>query len=273
MFFYLNEKITHNPYYNLAREEAIALNLVEFKLVGGLRFWKNPKSIILGLSNSISQNVPVKIFQAWEKSFSNLEYTKLENPNIFYIARRSSGGGAVYQDKLYNLNYSLFVNLTLKTELFPVETSYKVLLGIIQEAVLAQGISCKFAGKSDLCLEIDGHLLKISGNSQFRKKNCLVQHGTLILHPNLIQTISQTLLHPPEEPEYRKKRSHENFLTSLPNTFSVNKFQEDVKNFFLEYLEISPQGLPKEFWKKVCTQIPKLQATKFQNKDFILSKL
>lgn len=272
MFFCLKENKAHNPYYNLAREEALALSLAEFGIKGGIRFWRNPKTIVMGLSDSVSKNIPESIISNWQKDFSDLSISKSLKSHIIYVTRRSSGGGTVYQDSEENLNYSLFVHLPFKKELFPVKDSYQILLGIIQKSISAQGIECLMVGKSDLSLETDGKVLKVSGNSQFRKKDCIVQHGTLILHPNLIETISGNLFHPPEEPDYRKKRSHKEFLTALPSTFSVEKFQEDAKQFFLEYLGISESKPPMQFWQKIRQEIPKLQTTKFQNKDFILGK-
>jgi lipoate---protein ligase len=272
MFFYLDETGKNNPYYNLAREEALALSLVEFGLKGGIRFWTNSKTIVLGLSDSVSKNVPEQIIQNWEKVFVKLTTTKIVNFSNIWIARRSSGGGTVYQDHPGNLNYSLFINLKEKRELFPVKDSYQILLGLVDQTIQRQGITSTLTGKSDLSLEKDGGFFKISGNSQFRKKDCIVQHGTLILDPNLIETISGHLFHPPEEPEYRKKRSHREFLTSLPAHFSAESFKKDLKSQFMDYLNLENAKVPREFWRKVASEIPKIQKSKFQNKDFIFGK-
>jgi lipoate---protein ligase len=62
---------------------------------------------------------------------------------------------------------------------------------------------------------------KIAGTSMFRKKHLLVYQGSLLVDPNL-DLIFSLLKHPSKEPDYRRGRSHEEFLTSLKKEFGLN---------------------------------------------------
>lgn len=55
---------------------------------------------------------------------------------------------------------------------------------------------------------------KIAGTSLFRKKHLLVYQGSLLVNPR-IDLIESCLKHPTREPDYRNKRGHREFLTSV----------------------------------------------------------
>jgi lipoate-protein ligase A len=56
--------------------------------------------------------------------------------------------------------------------------------------------------------------LKFAGNAQRRRKNFLLFHGTLLLNCDL-NLISELLLMPSLQPDYRARRPHEEFVTNL----------------------------------------------------------
>ena len=56
--------------------------------------------------------------------------------------------------------------------------------------------------------------LKFSGNAQRRKQKFLLFHGTFLLDFDL-SLIEAVLLPPPKQPDYRKNRTHEEFVTNL----------------------------------------------------------
>jgi lipoate-protein ligase A len=61
-------------------------------------------------------------------------------------------------------------------------------------------------------LTING--LKFSGNSQRRRKRSLLFHGSFLLNFDLA-LIGELLPMPSAQPDYRRNRAHENFLTDL----------------------------------------------------------
>jgi lipoate-protein ligase A len=65
-------------------------------------------------------------------------------------------------------------------------------------------------GHTDLCLGD----LKFAGNSQRRRKNFLLFHGTLLLNCDL-KLIGGLLRMPSHQPEYRANRPHEEFVANL----------------------------------------------------------
>ncbi|MEI9961800.1 MAG: hypothetical protein WDM76_11895 [Limisphaerales bacterium] len=65
------------------------------------------------------------------------------------------------------------------------------------------------SGHTDLAL----HGLKFSGNSQRRKKNFLLFHGTFLLNFDLA-LVGELLRMPSLQPNYRQSRSHDEFITT-----------------------------------------------------------
>ncbi|MDZ4727838.1 MAG: lipoate--protein ligase family protein [Leptospira sp.] len=246
VFYFPITKI-RSPYSNLAIEEGIALNLVKFGLIGGIRLWKNPECIVLGLSENPNLTIEESVITNFKNNITNKTLTKHKIDDFTYITRRASGGGTVYQNSTDNVNYSIYISLEKRPELFSVKDSYEALLGLVMKALKKQSISVSSKGKSDIAVLENGMIKKISGNAQFRKKNCIVQHGTLILDPALIKKVTGILLHPPEEPEYRKERSHNDFLTSLPNDFALDQFETDFFDTLLSYLGLENPANKEEF--------------------------
>lgn len=270
--FYFDQTSLRTPHFNLALEEALALRLVAEGYLGGIRFWENPRSIVIGLSEDPIRTVGqenLDVFFGYAESVPLSEKPERGSPP--YVARRASGGGTVVHEPGWNLNFSLFVSIREKPELFPVGNSYSILLGIACRALSLQGIESKAMGKSDLATETSEAWKKISGNAQFRKKECIVQHGTLILDPRLISLVSDLLPHPPEEPEYREGRTHRDFVTSLPPEFSPVKFKKDLSLLFADYLGVEKIGTRagRSFRKSVFLEANRLFREKYASKEFI----
>ncbi|MBK6607607.1 MAG: lipoate--protein ligase family protein [Leptospiraceae bacterium] len=269
---YFDQLTRYSPYFNLALEEAIAINLLDFGYSGALRFWTNHNTVVLGISDSVTKNIPSETIDSFREKFPSLQKTRKFQEDSLYITRRASGGGTVFHDEAFNLNYSLFASTKEKKELYPVKDSYVILLGLLTKALARQGISADSAGKSDIAVESGGVLKKISGNAQFRKRDCIVQHGTLILDTKIIDRVLQNLSHPPEEPEYRKNRKHSDFLTSLPRDFSVSKFKLDLLSIFKEFLTDTVLSSDRKFLRQVFRDAKRLMSEKYANIEFIFSK-
>lgn len=280
--FYFPEIPPRSPYFNLAIEEAIALKLVSEGMTAGVRLWKNPDSIILGLSENPFRNIKEEVVTKYESVVRSEGFHKKPKPNFCYIVRRASGGGTVFHSLSGNINYSLYFNLEERKDLFPVRDSYDILLGIVSKSLKRQNIVSFPKGKSDLVLEKNGILKKISGNAQFRKRNCIVQHGTLILDDHLIERVAEVLHHPPEEPDYRKERSHKEFLTSLPDFFSEKIWAKDLVKEVFSYLgEKEPEDFSKisffgpdfsTFRKQVLRESESIRKKKYQNPEYTLHR-
>jgi lipoate-protein ligase A len=109
------------------------------------------------------------------------------------------------------LNFSLILQLESAPQLqsitaaneFIMERHRSVFSRLLQAPV-------EICGHTDLA--IGG--LKFSGNAQRRKKDCLLFHGSFLLHFD-IEMIEKALPMPSKEPTYRYGRSHSAFLMNL----------------------------------------------------------
>jgi lipoate-protein ligase A len=215
-----------SPYLSVAIEEVLAEYYSKNKDFDGLlRFWLNPPTIVLGRTDKVMENVKTEILNDF---FQN-------SKNKIYLVRRLSGGGTVYHSQ-GNLNYTIMFNLNKYKELYSIKDSFEILLKFVINALEKQNIKSFHVGLSDLAIKTQDGYRKFSGNSQFRKYNVLVHHGTLILDNRVIEEIENILMHPPKEPEYRNGRKHKDFLTSLPKNFDISLFYycllEEIKKHY-----------------------------------------
>lgn len=145
-----------NPWWNMAMDEWLLQSGPSEPV---FRLWRNEPSVIIGYNQVAEQEV-------------NLEY--LQQHGI-KLARRVTGGGAVYHD-LQNLNYSFAGPLgTVSPELFA-------------QALRSLGLPAELSGRNDIFLE--GR--KISGYARSMWHNRELVHGTLMYDVD-IETLTAAL--------------------------------------------------------------------------------
>lgn len=153
------EKITYieskqfNPYRNLAVEEYLLLHCEDKECI--LYLWQNQNTIVIGRNQN-----------AWKEC----RISSLEEEGG-YLARRLSGGGAVYHD-LGNLNFTFLVG----KENYSVEKQLEVILKGVQKL----GIHAEKSGRNDIL--IDGK--KFSGNAFYEQDSRCYHHGTIMMDVN-----------------------------------------------------------------------------------------
>ncbi len=143
-----------DPHRNLALEEALLLSLPQDQAV--LYLWQNRHTVVIGAGQNAFAECRVDLLKAEGGT----------------LARRSSGGGAVYHD-MGNLNFSFLVP---KAD-YDVSRQLKVIL----EAVRALGVDAVASGRNDLTA--DGR--KFSGNAFRVLKDGALHHGTLIVNVDM----------------------------------------------------------------------------------------
>lgn len=145
-----------NPWWNMAFDEWLLQYGPDEPV---FRLWRNEPSVIIGHNQVAAQEV-------------NLEYLR---QNGIKLARRVTGGGAVYHD-LQNLNYSFAGPIgTVSPDLFA-------------EALQFLGLPAKLTGRNDIFVE--GR--KISGYARSVWHNREIVHGTLMYDVD-IDTLTEAL--------------------------------------------------------------------------------
>lgn len=147
-----------DPWFNLALEEFLMQKLSsaikgESDLKAILYLWQNQDTVVIGRNQN-----------AWAEC-----KTALLEAEGGRLARRTTGGGAVFHD-LGNLNYSLILPETD----FDLDRNFQMIVDTVQQ----EGIDAVRSGRNDIL--VNG--LKFSGNA-FRIHNGVgLHHGTLLVH-------------------------------------------------------------------------------------------
>ena len=139
-----------NPYKNIATEKHLMDTLPEKTFI--MYLWQNENTVVIGRNQN-----------AWNECRCAL----LEEDGGF-VARRFSGGGAVFHDK-GNLNFTFICHAE----------DYNVLkqLQVIQTALSCAGISTEISGRNDIL--VSGK--KFSGNAFFNSQGKSCHHGTILI--------------------------------------------------------------------------------------------
>lgn len=154
MKFLINNNI--DPAINHAIEEHL------LKDTDGSFFmlWRNRPSLLLGKN---------------QDAFAELNFEYVESNDID-IVRRLSGGGTVFCD-LGNMQYTLITDINSET----CGNSFELFSGPVVSALKNLGLNAEFTGRNDIL--IDGK--KISGNAQYKYKNRIIHHGTILFDVNM----------------------------------------------------------------------------------------
>jgi len=151
MEFYLLKSEETNPHLNLSWEEYLLNKLAPDHCVFYL--WQNDSTVVIGKNQEAAAECDLKAMKK----------------DGITLARRCTGGGAVYHD-LGNLNFSFL----MPNEIYDVKRQ----LGVIVEALNRLDIRAEISGRNDLT--VDG--AKISGNAFITRKNHSLHHGTLLVN-------------------------------------------------------------------------------------------
>ena len=142
-----------NAWHNLAVEALL------FEALGAgdriLYLWQNRNTVVIGRHQN-----------AWKEC-----RVKLLEDEGGRLARRSSGGGAVFHD-MGNLNFSFVLPRS--------EYDMRRQLEVVRRAVAAFGIRTQFTGRNDLVIEDTG--AKFSGNAFRFSGNTALHHGTIMVN-------------------------------------------------------------------------------------------
>ena len=200
--FYISD--THNPYLNLAKEEFLFDTVDKETLI--LYLWQNKNTVVLGKN----QNAFLEC---------RTELLKAEGG---VLARRLSGGGAVFHD-LGNLNFT-FICATEN-----LDVSKHMLL--IKRACASAGIEAELSGRNDILA--NGR--KFSGNAFYNSKGRSYHHGTLLINADM-EKLSRYLTPPKAKLESKGIKSVKSRVINL-SALSPSLSCEDMKTHLLSAFE------------------------------------
>jgi lipoate-protein ligase A len=208
------------PFYNMALEEYV---ITEFpRDEDFVFFYIHSPSVIVGRHQNTLEEV-------------NRDYAE---QNHIYVARRLSGGGAVYHDR-GNLNYSV---VTAENN-GPYD--FSALSLPVRNALRALGVDAQLSGRNDLT--IDGK--KFSGAAQFSHKKRLLHHGTLLFDSDL-SSLEKSLNVSPLKIESKGVQSVRSRVTNicdhLPRPIGIEAFRQRVLDHLTEGRDCSEYGLTAE---------------------------
>ncbi|QIK85926.1 lipoate--protein ligase [Erysipelothrix sp. HDW6B] len=196
-----------NPYFNLALDEYAMKHIdcdEDFFFL-----WQNEPSVIIGKNQNTAEEINQKFID--EKGIK--------------VARRVSGGGAVYHD-IGNLNFTFVINVD-----DPGKVNYKKFVQPVIDALASMGVTAEASGRNDIL--VDG--LKISGNAQRMANGKLMHHGTLMFDVD-VETLVEALNVDPDKITSKGVKSVRSRVTNikehLPEGTTLQQFW-DALQFYL----------------------------------------
>jgi len=204
-----------NPFTNLALEEYLLWNVRKDESI--LYLWQNRQTVVIGVNQNPWKECHIK---------------ELEQDGG-YLARRLSGGGAVFHD-LGNLNFTFLM----------LEEEYNVdrQLDVIICAMNKFGINAEKSGRNDLL--VDGK--KFSGNAFYHARGHCFHHGTVLVDTNLTD-LSRYLHVSPAKIQSKgvdSVRSRVINLKAVAPVISIESLKTAMMEAFGEVYESNPQPFP-----------------------------
>ena len=158
---------SYDPWFNLAVEECIFRQMSPTQRV--LFLWRNNDTVVIGRAQN-----------PWKEC-----NTRRMSEDGVKLARRSSGGGAVFHD----LGNTCFTFMAGKPEY-----DKSISTGIILDALHCLGLTAGASGRNDLVVTTADGERKVSGSAYRETKDRGFHHGTLLLNADLSRLANY--LHP-----------------------------------------------------------------------------
>ncbi|AVM67277.1 hypothetical protein C3V37_05265 [Peptostreptococcaceae bacterium oral taxon 929] len=193
--------------YNHALEEYLIKNLKRELFM----IWQNDNTVLLGRNQNPYKEV-------------NWDYM---NEIGAKLVRRPSGGGCIYTDK----NIVQYTIITKKEE-----DSLRKFTEPVVNYLNEKNVKAEFTGRNDII--VDGR--KISGNAQYKDRELMIHHGSIIYQDSSID-IGKLLT--PAKLKLAKKSltSVKSRITSLKSMMNMDiaMFIEELKEYIKNYYHIN----------------------------------
>lgn len=231
--FYVSH--TTDPYVNLAVEKFLFETVDNKTLL--LYLWQNQNTVVIGRN---------------QNAFSECR-TELLREEGGTLARRLSGGGAVFHD-LGNLNFTFICaseNLDVSKH-----------MQVIREACLMAGISTELSGRNDVLA--NGR--KFSGNAFYNSRGRSYHHGTLLIRAD-IEKLGRYLTPPKAKLEtkgVKSVRSRVINLSELAPTLTCDTMQAHLLSAAQTVFGLTAQAFQEIDHDKIASY-----AAHFSGKEFL----
>ena len=204
---------SYNPWYNLALEEYLLNNTKKNEVI--LYLWQNDNTVVIGRNQNTWKECNCRLLEDHDGK----------------LARRLSGGGAVYHD-LGNLNFTFIMDKNL----YDIHTQLEVIL----KAVRDSNIDAEFSGRNDLV--VSGR--KFSGNAFYYSTNSSYHHGTILIDTdfkNMVQylQVSQEKI---QSKGIESVKSRVVNLKELNPDVSVDQMKSELEKYFKELYQVDPKS-------------------------------
>jgi lipoate-protein ligase A len=217
-----------DPYRNLAYEEYLFDTLPESAFI--LYLWRNDNTVVVGLNQNPQRecNIPALIGGGGK------------------LARRKTGGGAVYHDK-HNLNFTFIGNKSIY--------DVKNQLDIIRSALYTLGIESVPSGRNDI-VTLDGR--KFSGNAFLSRGDKCLHHGTILIDTDYSKIAEYLTVH-------EVKLQAKGVKSVVSRVVNLKTLQPDltvdkVKNAVIEAAKMHFRGADVEYIDDMSADKDRLQA-------------
>lgn len=235
---------SNNPAYNIALEAYAFRELLSEDEIFIL--WINEPAIIIGKHQNTIQEI-------------NKEYIDAHG---IHVARRLSGGGAVYHD-LNNLNYTIISNKSEEGAF-----DFKTFSQPVIETLADLGVKAEFTGRNDL--EINGK--KFCGNAQAYYKGRMMHHGCLLFDVDMT-VLGDALKVGKDKIESKGIKSVRarvtNIIDELPEKITVKEFSDKI---LAKMKETYPDMTEYVLSEDELAKIQKSADEQFGNWDWVYGK-
>lgn len=229
---------TFDPWFNLATEDWIFRDMdPDYKI---LFIWRNDQTVVIG-----------RFQNPWTEC-----NTELMEKDGIKLARRQSGGGAVFHD-LGNTNFTFMSS----KDSFDKAINNQIILRALKKF----GIDAHASGRNDINVVLPDGEKKISGSAFKETKDRSFHHGTLLINADMSKLSNYLLPHPKKLQskgitsvrsrvvnlkEINQSLTHELVSKAIIDEF-FNEYKTEVEIQHLKYADLIKEEKLKEHYARL----------------------